>query len=219
MAWARPASPSRQPTRWPAASRMAWSSSIWPRSATQLWSAQRSPGPRPPRGGSATDCRPTHRLSAPARLAGSSSTTSSRCSMPPRSCQICWQPASGLRVLVTSREPLHLSGEHVVPVGPLALPVADHVMGVDDAHQSAAVTLFVDRAQAADSSFALTRRERRGHRRDLCGAWMGCRWPSSWRRRGSAPSRRRRCSPGSSSSAAAAHRRAARPPGPAAHDA
>jgi predicted ATPase/DNA-binding XRE family transcriptional regulator len=60
-----------------------------------------------------------------------------------------------LRVLVTSREPLRLSGEQVVPVGPLALPGADHFAGLDDVQRSAAVALFVDRAHAADPGFAL----------------------------------------------------------------
>ncbi|MEU6128688.1 BTAD domain-containing putative transcriptional regulator [Saccharopolyspora sp. NPDC047091] len=56
-----------------------------------------------------------------------------------------------LRVLATSREPLALPGEELLPVGPLALP-AD---GTDPA-ASAAVRLFADRAAAASPGFALT---------------------------------------------------------------
>ncbi len=66
--------------------------------------------------------------------------------------------APGLRVLATSREPLHLAGEHVMPVEPLALPVPDYTGGIDDLQRSAAMTLFVERAQAADPGFVVTSR-------------------------------------------------------------
>ncbi|WP_258345252.1 ATP-binding protein [Saccharopolyspora gregorii] len=58
-----------------------------------------------------------------------------------------------LRVLATSREPLALPGEELLPVGPLALP-AD---GTDPA-AAAAVRLFADRAAAASPGFELTER-------------------------------------------------------------
>jgi predicted ATPase/transcriptional regulator with XRE-family HTH domain len=64
--------------------------------------------------------------------------------------------ASGLRVLVTSREPLRLSGEQVMPVEPLALPASDQLVNVNDPQRPEAVTLFIDRAYAADPSFVLT---------------------------------------------------------------
>jgi predicted ATPase/class 3 adenylate cyclase len=62
-----------------------------------------------------------------------------------------------LKALVTSRGALHVSGEHVYSVPPLSLPDQD----VDgrasyDIASSDAVTLFVQRAQAASSSFAVT---------------------------------------------------------------
>jgi predicted ATPase len=59
-----------------------------------------------------------------------------------------------LKVLVTSREPLHLAAEWVVGVGPLMLPDSDR--SVDDLLESEAVRLFVERAQAVRSDFALT---------------------------------------------------------------
>lgn len=63
--------------------------------------------------------------------------------------------APGLSVLATSREPLRLSGEHVMPVHPLATDVPRPP--TDDAPRlSDAVTLFVERAHAADPGFALT---------------------------------------------------------------
>lgn len=58
-----------------------------------------------------------------------------------------------LRVLATSREPLALTGEELLPVGPLALPDD----GTDPA-ESAAVRLFLDRASSARPGFALTDR-------------------------------------------------------------
>src|ERR1051326_391019 len=61
----------------------------------------------------------------------------------------------GLKVLVTSREPLHLSWEHEWPVPPLELPppgAADHA----SIAESAAVTLFVERARSLKPAFVLT---------------------------------------------------------------
>jgi predicted ATPase len=62
-----------------------------------------------------------------------------------------------LKQLVTSREALHVSGEHVFPVPPLALPESDgeHV-SVEQLAQSEAIQLFVDRAQAVKPEFQLT---------------------------------------------------------------
>jgi len=79
----------------------------------------------------------------------------------------CWAaPAAGgggarLKVLVTSREVLHLYGEQEYPTPPLALPhhgsrvppTADYVAMLA---QSPAVALFVQRAAAAKPGFALT---------------------------------------------------------------
>ena len=57
---------------------------------------------------------------------------------------------AGVRILATSREPLAIAAEHVVPVPPLALPAAG------SPEPSEAVTLFVERAEAASGTFALT---------------------------------------------------------------
>ncbi|MGH2560281.1 MAG: ATP-binding protein, partial [Thermomicrobiales bacterium] len=63
---------------------------------------------------------------------------------------------AGLHVLVTSRAVLHLSGEHDVPIAPLALPAAGRKPAPDDLGDVAAVRLFVQRARAVDPDFALT---------------------------------------------------------------
>ena len=62
-----------------------------------------------------------------------------------------------LKVLVTSREALHIRGEHIYPVPPLALPQADHKQSsVEQLTQYEAVRLFIERAQAANPNFQVT---------------------------------------------------------------
>ncbi|MDP9365540.1 MAG: tetratricopeptide repeat protein, partial [Chloroflexota bacterium] len=64
--------------------------------------------------------------------------------------------APGLKVLVTSRSLLRLSGERNVPVPPLALPSLDGSTPAADVAGAESVQLFVARAQAAQPAFALT---------------------------------------------------------------
>ena len=64
--------------------------------------------------------------------------------------------APRLKVLVTSREQLHLSAEHVFGVPPLALPAEGRLPPADELLDYAAVALFVERARAARPSFALS---------------------------------------------------------------
>ncbi|MDA3624772.1 BTAD domain-containing putative transcriptional regulator [Saccharopolyspora sp. WRP15-2] len=59
-----------------------------------------------------------------------------------------WSPQ--LRVLATSREPLAVAGETLLPVGPLELPESAAA-----ARESAAVRLFADRAASARPGFSL----------------------------------------------------------------
>jgi predicted ATPase len=61
----------------------------------------------------------------------------------------------GLSILVTSRAVLHLSAEQVVPVTPLSLPNL-FSSNNEDIAESAAVTLFVQRARNILPSFQLT---------------------------------------------------------------
>jgi predicted ATPase len=61
-----------------------------------------------------------------------------------------------LRVLVTSRQPLHVRGEHEFPVAPLMVPFAQRSVSLEQLSDFEAVRLFVDRAGAVRPSFAIT---------------------------------------------------------------
>ena len=60
-----------------------------------------------------------------------------------------------VEVLVSSRERLHLSGEHEYPVPPLKLPDPDRFPSPDALSHYEAVELFVERAQAVKPGFRL----------------------------------------------------------------
>ncbi len=60
-----------------------------------------------------------------------------------------------LRILVTSRLPLRLSGERIYPVPPLVLP-ADLDAPTEEVMASPAVQLFLERARASDPAILLT---------------------------------------------------------------
>src|SRR5262249_18462476 len=60
-----------------------------------------------------------------------------------------------VKVLVTSREPLGLSGERELPLAPLPVP-DDERPSAARLRASAAARLFVERATAVDPAFALT---------------------------------------------------------------
>ena len=61
-----------------------------------------------------------------------------------------------LTVLATSRTRLRISGEHENPVRPLALPEAGDPLTLEGSRESAAVDLFVARAEAIKPHFRLT---------------------------------------------------------------
>jgi predicted ATPase/DNA-binding CsgD family transcriptional regulator len=64
--------------------------------------------------------------------------------------------APDIRVVTTSREPLQVAGERVVPVTPLELPPADDEQPIARLIQNEAVMLFTERAAAVAGSFALS---------------------------------------------------------------
>jgi predicted ATPase/class 3 adenylate cyclase/Tfp pilus assembly protein PilF len=66
-----------------------------------------------------------------------------------------------LQILVTSRAPLRVSGEHELPVPPLALPDAEDGLQLEEILASEAVRLFVDRARAVRGDFVVTERNAR----------------------------------------------------------
>jgi predicted ATPase/DNA-binding CsgD family transcriptional regulator len=62
----------------------------------------------------------------------------------------------GVKMLVTSRAPLHISTEHEFPVPPLELPDRTSVVTPEGLTQYESVALFVQRAQAARPDFCVT---------------------------------------------------------------
>ncbi|HEX6819410.1 MAG TPA: AAA family ATPase, partial [Ktedonobacterales bacterium] len=61
-----------------------------------------------------------------------------------------------LNVLVTSREALHVRGEHVLVLQPLALPDPRHLTDLETVAGSEAVTLFLERAREINPAVMLT---------------------------------------------------------------
>jgi predicted ATPase len=64
---------------------------------------------------------------------------------------------TGIKMLLTSREPLNAQGEWVFPVEGLQIPENDEAAAIES---SAAVALFVQRAQRTRAGFALSARDR-----------------------------------------------------------
>jgi predicted ATPase len=66
------------------------------------------------------------------------------------------QAAPGVKVLVSSRTGLRISGEHEYGVAPLAVPDARHLPPLDRLARYEAVRLFVERAAAVKEGFQVT---------------------------------------------------------------
>jgi predicted ATPase len=64
--------------------------------------------------------------------------------------------APQLKILVTSRELLHVRSEHEYPVSPLELPDLRQLQPLETVSQYAAVALFIERAQAVKPDFIIT---------------------------------------------------------------
>ena len=69
--------------------------------------------------------------------------------------------AHGLKILVTSRTPLHLVAEHELSVPPLELPSLERMPSASELMHYAAIELFVGRAQSVKPAFALTEKNAR----------------------------------------------------------
>ena len=67
------------------------------------------------------------------------------------------QACPHLRILTTSREPLGISGEAILPVQPLSLPDPRRLPDWEAVAQYGAVKLFVERAQTASPTFVFSR--------------------------------------------------------------
>lgn len=64
--------------------------------------------------------------------------------------------APDLQLMVTSRSPLRVRGEHQLAVPPLMFPHPDRRVPLDELTRMPAVRLFAERARAVDGSFAVT---------------------------------------------------------------
>ncbi|MFN7997723.1 MAG: tetratricopeptide repeat protein [Bryobacteraceae bacterium] len=69
--------------------------------------------------------------------------------------------SGAVKVLVTSREPLKIYGEHEFPVPPLPVPELPEMDSPEALQQNAAVMLFAQRAASVKPDFALTRENAR----------------------------------------------------------
>jgi hypothetical protein len=97
-----------------------------------------------------------------------------------------------VKLLVTSREPLHIAGEQVFPVPPLALPDPKHVSGPEDLVPYASARFFVSARSPRSRTSGSPRKMPPRSPNSAC-AWTACRWRSSWRQRGCRCCRRSRC--------------------------
>jgi predicted ATPase/DNA-binding XRE family transcriptional regulator len=61
-----------------------------------------------------------------------------------------------VRLLATSREPLHVGGEQIYRLPPLAFPPERAALAAEEALRYGAVTLFAERAAASDARFRLS---------------------------------------------------------------
>lgn len=65
--------------------------------------------------------------------------------------------APHLKIVVTSREGLHITGEHQYPLPPLTLPASNAKVSSQELGHYEAIRLFVQRAKAVKPDFALTK--------------------------------------------------------------
>jgi hypothetical protein len=100
--------------------------------------------------------------------------------------------APGLKVLTTSRTPLHAYGEREYPLPPFPMPDLTHLPSVEALSQYEAVRLFIDRAQAVRPDFVVTTANAPAVA-EICSRLDGLPWPSNWRPPSSRCCHPRRC--------------------------
>ena len=83
---------------------------------------------------------------------------------------ICWPRCQGVKVLVTSRTPLHAYGEREYPLAPLPLPDPAHLPSVERLSQYEAVRLFIAAGAGRQTGLRGHERQRPGRRRNLLSA-------------------------------------------------
>jgi len=66
------------------------------------------------------------------------------------------QEIPNLQILVTSREPLNIYGEHEYPIPSLKIPESDDALPLQTLGELESIALFIERAAAAQPSFKLT---------------------------------------------------------------
>ena len=66
------------------------------------------------------------------------------------------QASPWIKVLITSREALHVRGERQYPLPPLSLPVLADRPGLEELARNPAIQLFAERARSVDVDFELT---------------------------------------------------------------
>ena len=101
-----------------------------------------------------------------------------------RLCQRLLASSPGLRVIATSREPLHVAAETVWQVQPLSVAPDGAAAAPEDAFRYEAIRLFVTGPPRRFPVSPLPRPTRRPSRRSAA-RWTGCRWRSSWQPPGS----------------------------------
>lgn len=77
-----------------------------------------------------------------------------------------------LKLIVTSREVLHVRGEHQFPVPALELPDLERLPPAGELFAFSSIRLFVERSAAVDPDFALTE-ENAGHIAEICARLDG----------------------------------------------
>jgi predicted ATPase/class 3 adenylate cyclase/Tfp pilus assembly protein PilF len=65
--------------------------------------------------------------------------------------------APKLKLIISSRILLHMRGEHEFPVSPLDIPDLTNLLALEQLQQNESIQLFIQRAQAANPKFALTK--------------------------------------------------------------